>query len=86
MWGAFMSKYLDEAIRRVKAARPASGFQPKTPEEWARLLAAFEHLAYAAYRDHGMSHLEAKRLSRLTHGGVVGRIFLETAFEGAEHE
>ena len=81
-----MSKYLAEAIRRVEAARPASGFQPETPKEWARLLAAFEYLAYATYRDHGVSHFDAKRLSRLTHGGVVGRILLKTAFEGAEHE
>jgi len=77
-----MSKHLEEAIRRVEAARPASGFQPETQEEWARLLAASEYFAYAAYRHHGMSHLDAQKLSRLTHGGVVGRILLETAFEG----
>lgn len=77
-----MSKYLEEAFRRIQAARPASGFQPETPEEWARLLAAHEYFAYAAYRHYGMSHLDAQKLSHLTHGGVVGRILLETAFEG----
>lgn len=76
-----MSKYLVEAIRRVEAARPASGFRPETPEEWARLLDASEYLGYATYRAHGMSHLEARRLSRLTHGGMVGRLLLEAAFE-----
>jgi hypothetical protein len=81
-----MSKYLEEAKRQVEAARPVSGFKPETPEDWERALAAFEHLAYAIYRTQGMPHLDAKRLSRLTHGGVVGRILLETAFEGAEHE
>ncbi len=80
-----MSKYLKEAKRQVEAARPVSGFKPETPEDWERALAAFEHLAYAIYRTQGMPHRAAKRLARVTHGGVVGRMLLEPAFNGEDH-
>lgn len=80
-----MNKYLEEAKRQVEAARPVSGFKPETPEDWERTLAAFEHLAYAIYRTQGISHRAAKRLAHVTHGGVVGRILLEPAFNGDHH-
>ena len=81
-----MSSLIEKALRQAAAARPASGYQPETPEEWKRVLDAFEYLAYAIYREGGMSHQQAKRLANATHGGKAGELLLETAFERKYHD
>ena len=77
-------KLIEAAWRRLVAARPSSGFQPKTPSDWKRLLAAHEFMGYASYRAMGMSINDAKSLARLTHGGAVGLTLLKSAFNEGE--
>jgi hypothetical protein len=84
--GLIMSSLIEKAMRQAAAARPASGFQPETPEEWKRVRDAFEYLAYATYREAGMSHHKAKQLASITHGGKAGKLLLATAFEGKDNE
>jgi hypothetical protein len=81
-----MSKLSRKAMQMMEKARPASGFRPKTPEEWDRLLIAFEELGYAMYRDNGMSSKEARRLAKQTHSGPIGLSLLEIGFSEDGHE
>ena len=79
-------EYLRKAFQTVEAARPASGFCPDTPDEWLRVLHAFEELGYAMYRTGGMPEKEARELARQTHGGAAGLLLLKTGFVGGANE
>lgn len=77
-----MSKQRRKAMQMLEQARPASGYRPETPEEWHRLLAAFEELGIAMYCDLGMAIEEARRLAQQTHSGQAGLLLLEIGFRG----
>ena len=81
-----MSTLLEQAMRQALAARPASGFRPKNPDEWKKLLDAHENIGYAMHRTGGMPHHEDQHLAHLTHGERVGLLLLETAFGGDGNE
>jgi hypothetical protein len=81
-----MSAYRKKAFEMMRAARPASGFRPETPEEWTRLLAALEEVGYAMYRDNGLSSKEARRLAKQTHSGPIGLSLLEIGFSEDNHD
>ena len=74
-----MSRLLKNAIAAVKAARPASGMCPETPEEWARLLNAHEDLGYAMLRSQGQDKAQARAAARSIFGGAGGRAMLQYA-------
>ena len=79
-------EYIRKAFQTVEAARPASGFCPNTPDEWRRLLHAFEELGYAMYRTGGLPEKDARKLARQTHGGVAGLLLLITGFDEGSNE
>lgn len=81
-----MSRNSLRAMQMMEKARPVSGYRPETPEEWARLLAAFEEFGFAMYCDLGMSIDEARRLAQQTHNGQAGLVLLQIGFLGANHE
>jgi hypothetical protein len=81
-----MSAHRKKAFKMMEAARPASGFRPETPEEWARLQAALEELGYAMYRDNGMSSKEARCLAKQIHSGPIGLLLLEIGFREDSHD
>lgn len=70
---------MGKAIDALEAARPRSGYRPETEEEWNRLVAANEKMAFAMYWMMGKSKAKARELARKTHGGEAGRLLLETA-------
>lgn len=70
-----MSKHLRRAMRMIDEAKTASGFRPETQEEWTRLQRAREEMAYAMYREAGMSDKQARRLARQIHSGTAGSLF-----------
>lgn len=75
-----MKPHTRKAMQMVESARPASGYRPETPEEWIRLLPAFEELGYAMYREAGMADKDARRLAQQTHGGQAGLLLLMVGF------
>lgn len=77
-----MANYFNKAVDMLKAAKPASGLRPETPEEWDKLLRANEELGYAIFRDGGMSKSEARKFAKQIYGGQAGRILLEMSFQG----
>jgi hypothetical protein len=81
-----MSKRTRNAMQMMEKARPVSGYRPETPQEWDRLLIAFEELGFAMYCDLGMSTGEARRLAKQTHSGQAGLVLLQIGFEGYDHE
>ena len=81
-----MRSYRKKAFEMLKAATPASGFRPETPEEWTRLQAALEELGYAMYRDNGMSSKDARRLAKQIHSGPIGLLLLEIGFSEDSHD
>jgi hypothetical protein len=81
-----MTDYLKRALLMVEAAKPASGFRPETPQEWNRLLIAFEELGFAMYCDLGKSTKEARRLTKQTHSGQAGLLLLQIGFGVYDHE
>jgi hypothetical protein len=76
-----------EALHALEAARPQSGYRPETEEEWNRLVAANEKMAYAMYLKMGHPKDKARALARMTNGGVVGRLMLELSLkvDGERH-
>ena len=77
-----MNKHTRKAMEMMKAAIPESGFCPESPQEWDRLQLAQEELAYAMYRDKGMSNAQARQLAKQIYGGQAGRLLLEMSFKG----
>ena len=77
-----MADCLRKAIDMLNAAKPASGFRPETPQEWAALLKANEELGYAIFRQQGMSNVQARQLAKQIYGGQAGRLLLEMSFKG----
>jgi hypothetical protein len=81
-----MNQHTRKAMQMLEEARPASGYRPETPVEWARLLEALEELGYAMYRENGLSSNEARRLAQKTHGGQFGLLLLEIGFSEDSNE
>ena len=77
-----MNKHTQKAMEMMKAAIPASGFCPELPQEWDKLQLAQEELAYAMYREQGMSNTQARQLAKQIYGGHAGRLLLEMSFKG----
>lgn len=72
--------YIRKAFEMMEGARPKSGSIPETPEEWNKLLAAAEEMAYAMYRDQGMDKRQARNIAKAVHGGDAGMLLLRLAF------
>jgi len=81
---AAADKALAEAIRAMEAAKPRSGIRPETEQEWRRVIAAVEQLAYAMQLMAGQSPEKARAYAHIAHSGVAGRILLEMAFDADE--
>ena len=81
-----MSKRTRNAKQMMEKARPVSGYRPETPQEWGRLLIAFEELGFAMYCDLGKSTEEARRLAKQTHSGQAGLLLLQIGFGVYDHE
>lgn len=81
-----MSKQRRKAMQMLENARPASGYRPETPQEWSRLLIAFEELGVAMYCDFGLPIREARRLAKQTHSGHAGLLLLQAGFRDDAHE
>jgi hypothetical protein len=77
-----MANYFKKAVDMLRAAKPASGLCPETPQEWDALLKANEELGYAILRDGGMSKSEARKFANQIYGGHAGRLLLEMSFKG----
>jgi hypothetical protein len=75
---------LTEAIQRLAAARPASGFKPETSQECEKLQQALEEFGYAMFRDQGQSEADARTLAHTIYGGVAGRLLMEMSFGVAD--
>jgi hypothetical protein len=84
--GTKMSDYMQKAIEKVKASKPASGFRPETTEEWKRLQAASEELGYAMLRQGGMSEAAARKLANEIYGGLAGWMLLDIAFRESRND
>jgi len=76
-----------KAMHALDAARPQSGYRPETEEEWNRLVAANEKMAFAMYLKMGQNKDKARALARMTSGGAVGRLLLEISLkdDGGRH-
>ena len=81
-----MNQHTRKAMQMLEKARPASGYRPETPKEWAQLLEAIEELGYAMYRDNGMSSKEARCLAQQTHSGQIGLLLLAMGFSEDSHD
>lgn len=76
-----------KAFHAWEAAKPKSGYRPESEEEWNRLVAANEKMAFAMYLKMGQPKDKARILARMTSGGAVGRLLLEISLrdEGDRH-
>lgn len=74
-----------KAMQMLEAAKPASGFRPETPDEWLKLLRAYEEMGYACLRQAGMKSAEARALAKQTFGSPASLILLDAAFSEAAH-
>ena len=81
-----MTDYLKKALDKAKAAKPASGFRPETPQEWQNLQEASKELGYAMFRKSGIDDKTARKLTNEIYGGVAGCLLLEIAFSEGSHE
>jgi hypothetical protein len=81
-----MDKNIRDVIEALNAAIPASGFRPETEAEWEKLQQAQIKFGFASYKAAGASDSEARALSELIHGGAAGRLLLEIAFSGDNHD
>ena len=81
-----MDNHFRDAFEALNAAIPASGFRPETEAEWEKLQHAHIELSFAAYKAAGASNSEARALSEFIHGGAAGRLLLEIAFSGDNHD
>ena len=77
--------HLKRAVQMVNAARPASGFRPETPEEWAAVQDAAIQFGYALMRESGLSHVQATDFAKNVYGGASGRLLLDIAFSEDGH-
>ncbi len=75
-----MTKLAQQAIERMEAARPKSGFMPETEDEWRKLQDAVKFLAYVMYLETGLPIEKANELAEYFHGGVGGRLVLELGY------
>jgi hypothetical protein len=81
-----MTDYLIKALLMVKAAQPASGFRPETPQEWRNAQKASEEMGYAMFRQAGWDDKSARKLANEIYGGAAGRLLLEVAFSEGRHD
>lgn len=79
-------KVLRAAAQKLKAAVPASGFRPQTPEEWKRAHEAMTEVGYGMFRLSGASHEQAQELARAIYGGQNGLTLLDAALREHGHE
>ena len=79
-----MDYHTQKFVEIMSKAIPASGYRPQTKREWARVRRAMINASYHMCRANGVPKAEAKRMARLIHGGLAGRMLLEMAFGGPE--
>lgn len=76
-----ITKSEDRRVAKLlRDSLPANCTHPVTAEEHRKVYAAFEELAYGAYRVAGLSRRAARKLAQFTHGGVAARALLANAF------
>ena len=74
-----MNMHFRKGFAAMAAAKPASGFRPETPEEWAALQDAAVEFGYAFMRDFGLSHVQATDFAKNVFGGAAGRLIMDIA-------
>lgn len=76
---------LRAAAQKLKAAEPASGFRPQTPDEWERAQEALVESGYSMLLHIGATHEQARTIAEAIYGGKNGRVLLDAAFKGHRH-
>ncbi len=77
---------LQKAFDAMAAAKPVSGFRPKSEAEWTALQKAQEEMGYAMFRSSGKSNVEARALADAIYGGAAGQLLLRMVFSGDRHD
>lgn len=80
------NKALKAAAKKLKDAKPSSGFRPQGPEEWERAHEAMMEVGYAMFRLSGASHEQAQELARAIYSGQNGLTLLKVALREHSHE
>lgn len=78
-------KVLRAASKKLKDAKPSSGFTPETAEEWNKAQVALVEIGYSMFRDMGAPHEKAQALAQGIYGGQNGRVLLDAALNGHRH-
>lgn len=76
---------LRAAAKKLKAATPASGFRPQTPEEWERAHEALIECGYAMFQHLGLPQEQAQAMAKAIYGGQSGLILLDAALQEHGH-
>lgn len=81
-----MDYHVKKYAETLSKAIPASGYRPQTHQEWVRLQRAMIDASYYYYRGLGATKTEAKRMARVIHGGLAGRLLLQMSFAEPEYQ
>lgn len=76
---------LRTAAQKLKAAVPASGFRPQTPDEWERAHEALIECGYSMFQHLGLPQEQARAMAEAIYGGQSGLILLDAALQEHGH-
>jgi predicted DNA-binding transcriptional regulator AlpA len=84
--GTDLTPHQRRALKKLEAARPASGDRPQTHAQWKMLQDATVEYAAAGYCSEGEPAADAWKHAERVHGGRSGRLSLDISLRGGSND